>query len=249
MNSLGIRTLAALLTLTSGCVDAISFLSLGQVFTAAMTGNTVLLGLAVAHAPGLAAMRYVAALGGFIVGAALGAWILRNRTASARRVDAPLSAVLACEWAALLAFLVLATYGRNQIANLDLYLIVALSMAMGLQGTGARRIGIPGVTTVVITSTLLGLVETVVWQWRSWIQRGNTNPEQRSAARASLQSIRTWMTVIVLYGIGALVCGLCVRHFGLQAVCLPIVTVFAVVIASCRSWMRVRSRRNTRVTL
>ncbi|WP_067927608.1 YoaK family protein [Alicyclobacillus shizuokensis] len=248
MNSLGIRMFTVLLTLTSGCVDAISFLSLGQVFTAAMTGNTVLLGLAVAHAPGLTAMRYVAALGGFTAGAALGAWIFRNRTESAR-LNVRLSAVLACEWAALLAFLVLATYGGTQIPNRDFYLIVALSMAMGLQGTGARRIGIPGVTTVVITSTLLGLVETVVWQWRSWIQRGNRNTEQRSAARASLQSILTWITVIVTYGIGALVCGLCVRRFGLQAVWLPIVIVFVVVIASCYSWLRVGAGRNTRVTL
>ena len=37
------------LTLAAGSVDAISYLGLGHVFTAMMTGNTVLLGLALAQ--------------------------------------------------------------------------------------------------------------------------------------------------------------------------------------------------------
>jgi uncharacterized membrane protein YoaK (UPF0700 family) len=45
------------LTWAAGSVDAISYLGLGHVFTAMMTGNTVLLGLALAqggwrHEPG-----------------------------------------------------------------------------------------------------------------------------------------------------------------------------------------------------
>jgi uncharacterized membrane protein YoaK (UPF0700 family) len=44
-------TLAAL-TVVSGFVDAVSFLGLGHVFTANMTGNVVLIGFAAAGAPG-----------------------------------------------------------------------------------------------------------------------------------------------------------------------------------------------------
>ena len=44
-------TLAAL-TVVSGFVDAVSFLGLGHVFTANMTGNLVLIGFAAAGAPG-----------------------------------------------------------------------------------------------------------------------------------------------------------------------------------------------------
>ena len=43
------------LTVSSGAIDAISFLALGKVFSAFMTGNIVFLGLRVAgapHAPG-----------------------------------------------------------------------------------------------------------------------------------------------------------------------------------------------------
>ena len=45
------------LTWAAGGVDAISYLGLGHVFTANMTGNAVLLGLAVGQGQGLAALR------------------------------------------------------------------------------------------------------------------------------------------------------------------------------------------------
>ena len=59
------------LTFTTGLIDAVSFLGLGSVFTANMTGNVVLLGFAVVGVPGLSVTRSLLALGGFLVGAAL----------------------------------------------------------------------------------------------------------------------------------------------------------------------------------
>ena len=44
------------LTLLSGLVDAVSYLKLGHVFVANMTGNVVFLGLALASAGGLSAI-------------------------------------------------------------------------------------------------------------------------------------------------------------------------------------------------
>ena len=41
------------MTAVTGLVDAVSFLSLGRVFTANMTGNVVILALATARVPGL----------------------------------------------------------------------------------------------------------------------------------------------------------------------------------------------------
>ena len=45
------------MTFTTGIVDAASFLALGHVFTANMTGNIVLLGFALGGAAGLSAPR------------------------------------------------------------------------------------------------------------------------------------------------------------------------------------------------
>ena len=69
------RILPALLlalTATTGFVDAVSYLALGHVFTANMTGNVVFLGFAVAKVPELSIARSGAALGAFVIGAALG---------------------------------------------------------------------------------------------------------------------------------------------------------------------------------
>src|SRR5215212_11643581 len=65
-----------MLSLAAGCVDAVGYLGLGQIFVANMTGNTVLLGLALGQAKGQAALRAVVALAGFIVGVGVGAVIV-----------------------------------------------------------------------------------------------------------------------------------------------------------------------------
>src|SRR4030095_15211233 len=69
------RTLPALLylfTVVTGLVDAISYIALGHVFTANMTGNIVFLGFAAAGVPGLSALRSMAALAAFFLGALIG---------------------------------------------------------------------------------------------------------------------------------------------------------------------------------
>src|SRR3546814_747214 len=64
-----------LLAIAAGCVDAVSYLGLGEVLTAAMTGNTILLGLAIGQAKVPAALRSCAALVGFVFGAVVAAAI------------------------------------------------------------------------------------------------------------------------------------------------------------------------------
>src|SRR5256885_14455377 len=66
-----VRALLAL-TFTTGLVDAVSYLGLGRVFTANMTGNIVLLGFGVAGAGGLPVLAPLISLGAFVVGAAAG---------------------------------------------------------------------------------------------------------------------------------------------------------------------------------
>ncbi len=60
------------LTVVTGLVDAVSYLALGHVFVANMTGNVVFLGFALASAPGLSAPASLAALGAFGLGALAG---------------------------------------------------------------------------------------------------------------------------------------------------------------------------------
>src|SRR6266700_1625349 len=65
----------AALAMASGVTDVTTFLSLGDVFTSAMTGNTALLGIALSQSQIVSATHSLSALLGFALGAALGAAI------------------------------------------------------------------------------------------------------------------------------------------------------------------------------
>src|SRR2546422_7857246 len=75
---LGRDAMLLMLTWAAGTVDAISYLGLGRVFTAMMTGNTVLLALAVSEGESMAVMRSGLALAGFSAGAAAGALLFMH---------------------------------------------------------------------------------------------------------------------------------------------------------------------------
>src|SRR5712671_5503314 len=60
------------LTFTTGLVDAVSYLGLGHVFAANMTGNIVFLGFGIAGSGGLPVVAPLVSLGSFLLGAAGG---------------------------------------------------------------------------------------------------------------------------------------------------------------------------------
>src|ERR1700758_2079197 len=66
------------LTLTTGLVDAVSYLALGRVFTANMTGNVVLLGFGIAGSAGLPVVAPLVSLGAFLLGAGVGGMLIRR---------------------------------------------------------------------------------------------------------------------------------------------------------------------------
>ena len=70
-------TLAAL-TVVSGFIDAVSFLGLGHVFTANMTGNVLLIGFAAAGAAGFSVTASLCALAAFLAGAVIGGRLARH---------------------------------------------------------------------------------------------------------------------------------------------------------------------------
>src|SRR2546423_848305 len=76
------RALLAL-TFTTGLVDAVSYLGLGHVFTANMTGNIVFLGFGVAGGTGLPVIAPIISLAAFLVGAGAGG-ALATRTEDRR---------------------------------------------------------------------------------------------------------------------------------------------------------------------
>src|SRR6202045_1505959 len=72
------------MTAVTGLVDAVSYLSLGRVFTANMTGNIVLLAFATAHVSGLSIARSLTALSAFLVGAVVGGRVMARASADSQ---------------------------------------------------------------------------------------------------------------------------------------------------------------------
>ncbi|QXE38515.1 DUF1275 domain-containing protein [Streptomyces sp. GMY02] len=154
---LGSSWVVIALTLTTGSVDAISFLALGGVFTSVMTANMALLGLAVGSQDLSLAAHALMAFGGYVCGALAG-----TRIAVARRGPLGYGAhqtALAVELLVLCGVLVcwMAVSGRPGPGT-RIGLLVAAAFAMGCQSAVVRVAGAPNVSTTYLTGTLTGVL-------------------------------------------------------------------------------------------
>jgi uncharacterized membrane protein YoaK (UPF0700 family) len=150
-------TLALLaLTFVSGLVDAISYLGLGRVFTANMTGNVVLLGFAIAGAGGLPILPPIISLGGFVLGAGIGG-LLGTKLGDRQVIH--VGAVWTAQAALIACATILAAALHPHAASASRDVVIGtLALAMGIQTATARRLAVPDLPTTVVTQTLTGLV-------------------------------------------------------------------------------------------
>ena len=143
------------LTLVTGLVDAFSYLALGHVFVANMTGNVVFLGFAVAGAHGFSIPASLVALGSFLVGSVVGGRIVARYGHHRGR---HLATALAAESVFLAMSVALALLSSNAPQHGFRYaLIVVLSVATGIQNASIRKLAVPDLTTTVLTMTVTGI--------------------------------------------------------------------------------------------
>ncbi|MGV9263060.1 YoaK family protein [Kitasatospora sp. NPDC003701] len=142
------------LTVVTGLVDAVSYLALGHVFVANMTGNVVFLGFALAGAAGFSVTASLAALGAFLAGAVAGGRLSERLPGHRGR----LLVVSAVVQAALLAVATVVAALAGHTAEPVRYTLTGLlGLAMGLQNAVVRSLKVPDLTTTVLTMTLTGL--------------------------------------------------------------------------------------------
>jgi uncharacterized membrane protein YoaK (UPF0700 family) len=147
--------LLAMLTVVTGLVDAVSYLRLGNVFVANMTGNVVFVGFAVADASRFSVPASLAAIASFLLGALLGG---RLGVAIGQHRGRLLAVATFIEIAMLSATLIVSAVPLDPAGLVFRYaLIVLLAVTMGLQNATARRLAVPDMTTTVLTLTLTGL--------------------------------------------------------------------------------------------
>jgi uncharacterized membrane protein YoaK (UPF0700 family) len=142
------------LTLISGLVDAVSYLGLGRVFTANMTGNIVVLGFAAAGAPGFSVTAILTSIGLFLAGAvAAGQTVRRIRNRGRLLITA-----MAIEAVAVGVTAVVAYQASTVAAGWARYAVIAiLAFAMGVRNAVIRHLAVKDMTTTVLTQTLTGL--------------------------------------------------------------------------------------------
>jgi uncharacterized membrane protein YoaK (UPF0700 family) len=148
------RALLAL-TFTTGLVDAASYLGLGHVFTANMTGNIVLLGFGIAGGSGLPVLAPLVSLAAFLAGSRAGGVLA---TKLGHRHPAHIGSALAIEAGVILVAALLAIVFTIHAGTIKAGIVIALlAFAMGVRNATVRRIGVPDLTTTVLTMTLTGL--------------------------------------------------------------------------------------------
>nr|WP_179670422.1 YoaK family protein [Nocardioides thalensis] len=142
------------LTFSAGINDAVGFLGLDRVFTGNMTGNVVILGMGVAGGEDLPVLGPALALAGFMAGAALAGRALRRATTSWTRATTVLFAIVAVLMFGLAV--VLFVVGEDPEQHVRVTATTTAAVAMGVQAATARHVAVPEVSTVVVTSTIIG---------------------------------------------------------------------------------------------
>jgi uncharacterized membrane protein YoaK (UPF0700 family) len=199
----------ALLGLTgvTGLVDAVSFLALGHVFTANMTGNIVFLGFAIAGVPEVSAARSLTALLAFLLGALVGGRMLAKPCADAIRASLILFG-LEITFLAAAMFAAVGYHGNPSPASVSAYLIITFTaVAMGMRNAAVRKLGVADLTTTVLTLTTTGLAA-------DSLLAGGTNPRWQ----------RRLGSILAMF-VGAAAGAILVRHSVFAALALGVATM------------------------
>jgi uncharacterized membrane protein YoaK (UPF0700 family) len=228
--------LVVLLAFAAGSVDALSYLGLGNIFTANQSGNIVLLGLGLGQGHSLATLRSLVSLLGFLVGVGLAVLIGVPLTRQ-MRWSAAITWVLAFESVILLSLTLWGALARpNAETTAILPFIVLAATAMGMQSITLWALGVPGVTSTVIASTLTLLMGISGAELRRPLDMSAPAAQESSPARpaplAPPSRAGLLALVVGVYLLAAIVTGVAERTFLLAAAAIPTATVALVVVAA-----------------
>jgi len=225
------------LTISSGAVDAVSFLALGKVFTAFVTGNVAFLGMAIASTTGSAIYGVapprvtwvLASLAGFAGGIYLGTKIVRSsRQPASHKGEQPNGVVwpdrttfaLSLSLLAHLCFVLIwfATSARPG-DNVIPVLLATWALAMGMQSAAVRNLNVGGIFTTAATATFIFLFGAVA-----------------NGVPLTGDERRRMRGVLVSLAIGATAGGLLLIHAPIYAPVLPFVITIGVVATAAKAF-------------
>ncbi|MGE5268659.1 MAG: YoaK family protein [Thiohalocapsa sp.] len=216
------------LTAVAGYVDCFGYLTLSRVYTAQMSGNTVLIAVHAGHGDAAAALIHAYTIAVFMAGLLVSGFGielglrlgLHRVLALALGIEAACLAIVALWGAPLLQAGGIGTADAPQWPLLAL--LALLAIAMGTQNTALRTAGILAIFTTHVTGTLTRLSEQLV---TGLLPRPGTRP--RAALREAGFSAGLWLA----FFLGALLAGELLPQVGPGTVLLPAIGAILVVIA------------------
>ncbi|WP_373510311.1 DUF1275 family protein [Thiocapsa sp.] len=214
-----------ILTLAAAGVDAMVILGF-NVLTAAQTGNTVLLAVAVARGDAETGLSAAVSVAAFVVGAVAGEILCGWSTSGHRREPGILPALL-IEVLLLISLLVL-WLPAEPTAGLSGVAVVALAaLAMGVQSAAVLRL--QGPSTTYIT----GMLATFSTGYVRWIRAGRIRRTRCRSAESDAQppDRLPWRNglIWVVYLGGAILCGILFLRSGVLALLVPIAAICVVI--------------------
>ncbi len=214
------------LTVSSGAIDTISFLALGKVFTAFMTGNIVFLGLRVAGASGPGFAAILVSMAAFAVGVYVSSWIVKPSEVSGvwpRRVTVALGLSLIAHAGFLAVWLASDGQPSTDVAHV---LLGLWALPMGMQSAAVRRLHVEGVFTTAATATVIYLLDI-------------------TSLFATVAERRRLAGVLISLFVGATAGGLLLVHAPVYAPVLPFM-ITLVVVATAATALRERHTSDDR---
>ena len=201
----------SLLALVAGFCDTATFIHMGGVFSAHVTGNFVL--FAAALAQGVQADDYlkIATFPVFIFGVAIAMLVAGRKTSSRRKVKR----ILLMMTLLLLVAATLALTGNHelpgvQLGNYDVLITMLVVTAMAMQNSIHRFI--KGPMTTVMTGTVMNTTARFISRHVLHIE---ADPQQAPAPRVK-PSI-----MIAAFALGCVIAGVLTARFGLASIIVP----------------------------
>jgi uncharacterized membrane protein YoaK (UPF0700 family) len=193
------------LIVSTGCVDAITWLGLGKVFSAFMTGNLAFLGFRAGGAAGPSGPRVIAATAAFAAGAAVASRIVRTHRDPDALWPHTVKLALAVGLAFQTAFLILWPAVNADPANLSGNVLTVLSaFAMGVQTSAIFSLGVRADFTTAATARLAVLMGDLAGWKQPTGERGRLGATLAALVAGAVTGAvlmtqgRTWAPVVLL---------------------------------------------------
>jgi uncharacterized membrane protein YoaK (UPF0700 family) len=223
------------LAASAGSADSWSYLGLGHAFVANMTGNTVLLGIAVFQNHG-DLLHPAIGLGCYVVGAMIGSLLAGNLHSEAvwskaisltLMLESVLMAAAAAGWTAIH----LDAKHSPALRPHPNLLLGCIALAIGMQSSAMVELKIPGIVTTYITGTWTTLMSGLVRLARREQQQAPPRQKLEFEKRLLMQA-----GVLSVYFLSALLTGWLFLHMPIAVGALPASGVlFAAVYGTLRA--------------